>query len=215
MKRTEFYLLRHGTTDANVNGLFLGRTDTPLNSLGLVEAGHLGRRLAGLEFDVLVSSDLARARQTAAAIHAHHPALTLAIDPRVREMDLGDLDGRPSVDVAKEQPELLAAWRADPSTVRMPGPSGESLKDVQDRAAAALDELGDRFPGGRVAVVTHTFVLLSLMCRVLELPLSRFRRLFVDRASLSVVDWTRGDAVLRRFNETAHLMGHSDSPAGT
>ncbi|MBT9560734.1 MAG: histidine phosphatase family protein [Myxococcales bacterium] len=213
MKRTELYLLRHGTTDANVHGLFLGRTDAPLNAQGLVEAGHLGRRLAGIEFDALVSSDLSRARQTAAAIHAHHPALVLHIDPRVREMDLGDLDGRPSTEVARDEPELLAAWRADPSTVRMPGPSGETLKDVQDRASAALDDLADRFPGGRVAVVTHTFVLLSLMCRVLELPLSRFRRLFVDRASLSVVDWRRDDAVLRRFNETAHLALHPAPPA--
>jgi broad specificity phosphatase PhoE len=214
MTRTELYLLRHGTTDANVNGLFLGRTDAPLNAQGLAEAGLLGRRLAGLEFDALVTSDLSRARQTAAAIHTHHPTLSLHVDPRVREMDLGELDGRPSADVAREQPELLAAWRADPSTVRMPGPSGETLKDVQDRATAALDDLAERFPGGRVAVVTHTFVLLSLMCRVLELPLSRFRRLFVDRASLSVVDWRPGDAVLRRFNETAHLQDQPTPPVG-
>ncbi len=201
MESTRLFLIRHGTTDANQAGVFLGRTDAPLNDVGIQEAARLGERLGNAPFDAIVSSDLRRARATADAIARGRPVRE---EPRLREMDLGAFDGRVAAEVHAEHAALIQAWRTDPTDVRMPG--GETLAEVQARAVAALDDLAAAHPGGTVAVVTHTFVLLSVTAHVLGLPLATFRRLFVDRASISLFEWRAGrGAVLRRFNDTAHL----------
>ncbi len=203
MQATRLYLIRHGTTAANQAGVFLGRTDAPLNDVGLQEADRLGSRLREVPFERIVSSDLSRARVTAEHVAAGR---AVRLDPRLREMDLGDFDGLVASDVHAANPELIAAWRSDPTDVRMP--NGETLSEVQRRAVHALEQLAAEHPGGSVAVVTHTFVLLSVIAHVLGVPLASFRRLFVDRASLSLVDWKAGGTpVLRGFNDVSHLEG--------
>ena len=127
------------------------------------------------------------------------------VEPRLREMDLGDFDGLPARDVHTTHPDLITQWRSDPSQLRMPGPTAETLTEVQTRSIAALSELAARYPGQDVAVVTHTFVLLSVLCHVLGVPLSQFRRLFVDRASLTIIEFGGEYPVLRSFNDVAHL----------
>lgn len=203
---THLYLIRHGTTDGNVGGLFLGRTDMPLNAVGDAEADRLAARLAATPIDAIVSSPLKRAHATAERIASRHSTTRdVSLDDRLREMDLGDFDGQPAKDVHGAFPELIHRWRTDPTHVRMPGETAESLSEVQARSIAALTDLSERFPGGRVAVVTHTFVVLSVVCHVLGVPLAQFRRLFIDRASVTAIDWSASGAVLRRFNDTAHL----------
>lgn len=208
VERLRLTFVRHGTTDANVTGLFLGQTDVALNEVGVREAAAVGARLAESEIDRLVTSDLRRARDTAAAIASRHAQpLALAIEPRLREIHLGELEGVPARTVRAEHPELMARWAASPADVRMPGDEGESLREVQGRAWAAVEELVATGDGQHVAVVSHTFTLLSVICRILELPLDAFRRLHIDRASISQVVWRRHGPVLIHFNDTSHLSG--------
>ncbi len=201
---TRVTLLRHGTTDANVDGLFLGQTDVSLNDVGRAEAEALGRRLAGWEIDHLRSSDLIRARDTAAAV-GRSTGLTVTEDPRFREMHLGDLEAIPARTVHSEHPELMRRWLADPGVTRMPGAEAETLREVQARAWAGVSELVEAFPGGHIAVVTHTFTLLMIICAAVEIELPSFRRLHVDRASITRLEWRKFGATLRAFNDTAHL----------
>ncbi len=127
-------LVRHATTDANINGLFVGQVDPPLNARGLLEAEAVAQRLSLEPIHRILSSDLARAEQTAAAIAAHHEGLAIQLDKRLREMHLGDLDGLAGEVVRRDYPELMETWKTNAATAKMPGPGGESLESVLFRA---------------------------------------------------------------------------------
>ena len=199
-------LLRHGTTDANEAGLFLGQTDVALNARGRDEVRRLGARLASEPVDKLVSSDLRRARETAEAVAAQQSgAVAVVTEPALREIHLGDLDGRVAREVHAQHPELMARWLADPANVRFPGPGGETLGEVAARAWEAIERLRVAHPGGTVAVVSHTFTLLTILCRALDLDLSRFRQLHLDRASVTVLEWRRFGPTLVGLNDVGHL----------
>lgn len=132
-------LARHGETDDNRQPLrFQGWRDTPLNDTGRRQAGELGERVAGDGIVSLWSSDLSRARETAEIVGASL-GLAVRLDPRLREANRGDWEGRVFADVARDEPERFGAWmRAGPGW-RFPG--GESLAEQQKRVAACVGDV--------------------------------------------------------------------------
>lgn len=138
----EVLLARHGETDDNRPPLrFQGWRDTPLNDIGRRQAAELAQRVAAEPPSVLWSSDLSRARATAEIV-ARRLELSVRVDPRLREANRGDWEGRLFDDVAREEPEAYAAWmRAGPQW-RFPG--GESLLEQQQRVLACLREIRDQ-----------------------------------------------------------------------
>lgn len=132
-------LARHGETDDNREPLrFQGWRDTPLNRMGRRQAAELAERVSGEGIVALWTSDLSRARETAAIVGARL-GLAPRLDARLREANRGRWEGRLFRDVAAAEPELYAAWmRAGPQW-RFPG--GESLQEQQQRVAACVEEI--------------------------------------------------------------------------
>ena len=152
-------LARHGETDDNIEPIRIqGRRDTPLNDTGRAQAAELAERVAGEGIASLWSSQLSRARETAEIVGARL-GLEPVIDDRLAEGDRGELEGRYWRDVAREDPELYAAWRRAGETFRFPG--GESLREQMDRTLAALADVRAAGPlpalvvahGGSIRVV--------------------------------------------------------------
>lgn len=152
-------LARHGETDDNIEPIRIqGRRDTPLNDTGRAQAADLAERVAGEDIASLWSSQLSRARETAEIVGARL-GLEPVIDDRLAEGDRGELEGRYWRDVAREDPELYAAWRRAGETFRFPG--GESLREQMDRTLAALADVRATGPlpalvvahGGSIRVV--------------------------------------------------------------
>jgi probable phosphoglycerate mutase len=152
-------LARHGETDDNIEPIRIqGRRDTPLNDTGRAQAAELAERVAGEGIASLWSSRLSRARETAEIVGARLD-LEPVIDDRLAEGDRGELEGRYWRDVAREDPELYAAWRRAGETFRFPG--GESLREQMDRTLAALSDVRAAGPlpalvvahGGSIRVV--------------------------------------------------------------
>ena len=132
-------LARHGQTDDNLEPLrFQGWRDTPLNDTGRGQAAELARRLAGQGIVSLWSSDLSRARETAEIVGARL-GLEPRLDRRLREGNRGDWEGRLFVDVAREEPEVYAAWMRAGADWRFPG--GESLLEQQRRVNECMAEI--------------------------------------------------------------------------
>ena len=130
---------RHGQTDDNLPPIRVqGFSDTPLNDVGRAQARELAERVAGDGFRSLWSSDLSRARDTAAAVGAR-TGLEPRLDARLREGNRGRWEGRLFVDIERDEPELYAAWLCAGPTFRFPG--GESLTEQQQRVMAALDDI--------------------------------------------------------------------------
>jgi broad specificity phosphatase PhoE len=203
---TRIILIRHGETARNAGRLALGRADVPLNDLGLAQADALARRLGSDAFgriDAIYSSPLQRAVQTAAPL-ARALGLDVQIEPGLIEMNVGEVEGLPYNEVREQYPEFTRAWFSEElADAVMPG--GESLRQVQERAQYALDRIVAAHEGSTVAAVAHNFVILTLLCKTLDLPLAQFRRLRQDLAGFSIIE--AGDRpVVASMNDGAHLV---------
>jgi broad specificity phosphatase PhoE len=137
--RTALFLARHGETNDNREPIKVqGFTDTPLNDTGRRQAAELAERAAPMGFVSLWSSDLKRACETAEIV-GQRIGLSVRLDPRLREANRGEWEGRRFIDIEREEPERYAAWRGDPATFRFPG--GESLCDQLKRVLASLADV--------------------------------------------------------------------------
>jgi len=167
---THLYLIRHGQTDWNLEGRWQGHADVPLNKNGRLQAAEIALSLASADLAAIYSSDLQRALDTAQAISAA-AALEVQIDPRLREIHQGDWQGMLADDIERRYGELLRQRKTDPLSVAPPG--GESVQQVRDRVIEAIEEIRQRHPHERVAVVSHGFALAVVQVHYLEHPLSK------------------------------------------
>jgi probable phosphoglycerate mutase len=196
-------LIRHGEVDANVEYRFLGRRDDPLNENGLAQAERLASLAATLPIDLVVTSPKDRARTTAQAIAGAADAV-LSTDDRLVELDFGDWEGLTRdqiIDGDPERRDFILRWDRDPS---LAAPGGESLATVQERIVAFADDTVRDHAGETLAVVSHMGAIKALLCAALGVPLTGARRLFLDPATVSVVDWS-ARPVVRLVNSHAHL----------
>jgi broad specificity phosphatase PhoE len=202
-------LIRHGEAAANAAGLFLGRTDSPLTDRGRSQATALSSRVAAASR--VVSSPLARARETATALGLGVP---VEEDERWLELDYGELEGAAFGDVP---PEIWVRWRSDPE-FRPAG--GESLGDVGRRVRDACEELFGR-PGegaradGDVIVVSHVSPIKAAVAWALGAPDELAWRLYLATASITRIGWGADGPVLWSYNETASQTGASTASFST
>jgi broad specificity phosphatase PhoE len=194
----EIIFIRHAESEANVDGLWHGRTDGPLSGVGEASLEALGRRLSGWEFDVVISSPLTRARRTAEAVSDE-----VVVDEEFIEMDVGRWEGLSFEETERDRADELRASFED-WTVPM-GTTGESLADVGRRAYAAVDRVFARLGDNqRAVVVTHGGLLQSLLHG--HLP-GKGRRVhpIVSNTSITRILWQFGRSRLASLNDTAHL----------
>ncbi len=147
---TTLFLARHGQTDWNLEHRWQGWADPPLNATGRAQAVEVADLLAAHRIELVVSSDLRRASETA-ELAAAQLGLPVALDPRLREVDVGEWSGLTSAEVQERYPDGYERRRAG-STGWV---EGEDLGAMAERVVAAILELGGRHPGRRALVVTH------------------------------------------------------------
>ena len=198
-------LTRHGETEWNRIHRFQGRSDVPLNAIGRAQAEALAEALKDEPIGAFYSSPLSRAQETARIVMARHPSASLVVEEGFIEMDLGIFDGIYAGEWAEKNPEFLKQWRDDPASVTMPG--GENLKTVQKRAVEALERVcKPHGPGETVLISAHNFVNLTILCAILDAPLSDFRTLKQGTTAVNVLHRNRGD---RR--DTSHNLNTGDT----
>ena len=145
-------LVRHGQSEWNAVGRWQGWADPPLSDLGRRQSRLAGKGLHGI--DVVVSSDLQRAVDTAALMAEPLGLPVAAVEARLRERDVGDWTGLTRAEIDRRWPEALAAM-TDP-------PGGESVTTLQTRVVAAVSDLALSYPGAVVLAVSHGGVIRSL-----------------------------------------------------
>jgi len=147
------YVARHGETDWNREARYQGQLESRLTELGLRQAEALAAALAGARIERVLSSPLARCRDTAEAI-ARKTGARVEIDPLLLEIAHGSWEGRLRGDIERDDPARMHAWRTAPSTVRFEG--GESLAEVGERWRRFAASIA----GGRNTVaVTHDVIV--------------------------------------------------------
>jgi broad specificity phosphatase PhoE len=197
-------LVRHGQTEWNRIHRFQGQPGVGLNETGRAQAEALAHALREEPLKAIYSSPLARAIETARAIKRYH-GVTIEHRTGLMEMDLGDFEGLQSERLIKEHPDFFRAWSERPESVRMP--NGETLSEVQGRACAVVEEIASAYPEGSVLLCGHHFVNLTILCKVVGLELTHFRRLRQVPGALSIIERRGGRYSLVRVNDTCHLQG--------
>jgi broad specificity phosphatase PhoE len=189
--------VRHGQTEVNREGRFQGRLDPPLTDLGAEQARLVARGLADCGAELVLTSPLQRASDTARAI-AEAVGVTVEVDERLVEIDYGDWDGQPLGSVSRAQ---WARWRDDADFTP---PGGESLVAVGERVARFC---ADRLRADSIVVaVSHVSPIKAAVAWALGAHTDATWRMHLDVASVSRID-RRGDGppLLISYNEVAHL----------
>jgi broad specificity phosphatase PhoE len=149
---TTLILVRHGETDWNRDGRWQGHADPSLNDRGREQARALAGELAGEDVAAVYASDLARARETAEIVAARL-GRPVAVDVRLREVDVGGWSGLTMAEIEARFPEEVARWRTEEPGHAFDG--GETYSVMGERIIAALAEIVERHPGEQVVVVLH------------------------------------------------------------
>jgi broad specificity phosphatase PhoE len=194
-------LARHGQTDVNRAGRLQGRVDRPLTPLGRAQADALGAALVVDRPELVFTSPLQRARQTADAIAARCGA-PVEVDERLVELDYGDWDGRLIADIAEAD---WVRWYQDPTFAP---PGGESLGAVRARMAEFCEE--HQAHARPIVAVSHVSPIKAAVAWALGVPDEATWRLRLGVASLTRISVGPAGPVLATFNETAHLAALTD-----
>ena len=195
-------LWRHGRTEWNATGRFQGQTDIDLDEIGRAQAWESARRLAALEPDLLISSDLRRTRDTMAAL-AEITGKPIQLDERLRETFAGEWQGLTGAEIASRYPEEYKAWRAGDPLLKVGG--GETRQDVAERMAAAVRDIAARLADDGLAVLTtHGGAARLGIAALIGMPLERFTNI----GGLSNGSWS----MLRDTDQGWVLVEHN---AGT
>ncbi|MQA25754.1 MAG: histidine phosphatase family protein [Micromonosporaceae bacterium] len=148
---TRLIVWRHGQTAWNLQNRIQGQTDVALDDTGRAQAETAARLLAGERADVLVSSDLRRAQDTAATLAAL-TGLPVGQDKRLRERSYGEWEGLTHAEISARWPAEFQRWRLGEP---IPECGLEDPDDVAARAGAALAEVAERVGDGTLVVVSH------------------------------------------------------------
>ncbi len=195
-------LARHGRTPWHEGNRYTGSSDIGIDDVGRAQAGALAAHVKDDPPDALYASDLLRARQTAAAV-VEVTGLDVHVDPRLRELDFGDAEGRTLAELRADDPDTAAAFERDPVAHHLPG--GEHPEAAAGRAEQALREIAARHPDQHVLVVCHNTLMRLVVCRLVGIPLRSYRTVLrgpdptaTTRLALSAGE---GSAMLVHYNQ--------------
>jgi broad specificity phosphatase PhoE len=202
---TAIVLVRHGETVWHADNRYAGSSDVPLTPAGIGQAERLARWARGAGLAAIYSSPLSRAGETAAAV-ARATGLEPRRDERLRELDFGEAEGLTTADMEAAFPAALRAFRGDPSAHHLP--DGEDPQRAADRGVACLREIAAAHPAGRVLVVAHSTLKRLVLCRLLGIPLSEYRRVFpsVGNCALTEIRLKDEEVSLLEFNTPVDLL---------
>lgn len=156
-------LIRHGRTEWNEKGKYQGQSDPPLNEEGRRQIKHLSFELCSLGGDIIYTSPLKRARETA-SILAEKMSVKVIEDPDLMEMNLGEWEGATRDEILKRYPRLLRLWEENPWEVQIPG--GENLSLVAERVYRFLDRVSEKHREGKIIAVTHLIPIFLIRVKL-------------------------------------------------
>jgi len=193
---TNILLIRHGHTEATELGLLYSDAKMPLTAKGNKQSRSAAKWAVDFKPDVIVTGSAVRVAQAAEPL-AELTGLKPVVVKGFEEWHVGEWEGRTYLDIKKNDPDQYHAWSADPVNNAPPG--GESIGDLVQRIGKSLHHLilNDEFAGKKIAMVTHSGIIRSIIVQALDMPVSNFWRIAVPTGSISRVNFSKNFATLQ------------------
>jgi len=189
-------LIRHGETSWNREGRVMGRNPVELSENGRAQVQAAVVLARSLQPDMIVTSPLVRARQTAEIIAEGVGRIQITEDPAIAEVSYGSWEGMTYDDLINDP--YYAIYRESP--VDYPTPGGETIPQVQGRGVEAIHRAIEANPGRRIVFVSHGDIIRTVLCYFLGLDLKFFHRVRIDNAALSGIQIAGGFAEVKFMN---------------
>ncbi len=186
----ELFLIRHGTTTLNVQNRYRGRRDVPLDAQGWADAVDAARALSPVGLSAVYGGPLRRTINTAQVIADECRIPDVRILHGLINLDYGAWEGMTSEEAAMYDPGMFALYKTAPDSAICP--NGERLTDAQGRMIEAVQLIGGRHKGERVAGVTHAVMIRLVAAKLLNLPGEEWR-IPVGRGSLTKFEIEDGE----------------------
>ncbi len=199
------YLIRHAETANNLARpprLQGRRSDPALSQSGRRQAEQTARFLSGTGLESVFSSPLLRARQTAEAIATPHGLDVIAVDDLV-EADVGEWEGRDWGEIERKDPEAYRAFMTN--AAENPYLGGETVTQVLERSAPALERLLAENLGRSIAAVAHNVVNRAWLAQLLGFPTALYRKVPQDNCGVNLIRYRRGQLKVVTINGVFHL----------
>ncbi|MBO5868861.1 MAG: histidine phosphatase family protein [Oscillospiraceae bacterium] len=203
--KTKFYLVRHGQSQGNLLGLFLGHTDMDLTELGYRQAELAAEYLKDIPVDVIYASDLQRAYHTGCPT-AEAKGMEIHKSAALREVYAGLWEERAFDDLMVEYPESYGkVWRLDIGNAQCD--SGESVMDLQKRIVTELQRIAEENPGKSVMIFTHATPIRVFAAHCRELSADQIKDIpWASNASVTTAEYEDGKFTLLEYS-IDHFMG--------
>ena len=197
-------LVRHGETEWNRQGRIIGHTEIALNETGRKQAVLLAQALRNEKVSAIYASPLQRTRETATEI-SRVLGVAVTFDDALMEIAAGDIDGMTFEEVAERHKDFFQHWMKGDPLLCLPG--GESFTDLRNRTWPAVQRIVGTHGDVDVIVVSHTLAIMSIISSALGMDIANFRRIRLNVASISILEFKDRNVSLLLFNDTCHWKG--------
>jgi len=193
---TKLSIVRHGQTEWNRQQRIQGSTDIPLNSIGRAQAAEAGVRLRERPWDLVVSSPLVRAEETARIIAGELGLPRPEVDDGFTERHHGDMEGLTFSERQKRFPDGV------------PVPGLETRQQVLERVLPALARLGEAYEGQAILVISHGGIIGTLLRHFTSGERPRHNEIIAN-GSVHDFEWRNGRIELTYFEATLRTVNES------
>ncbi|MCT2533357.1 histidine phosphatase family protein [SAR92 clade bacterium H231] len=176
-----WYFMRHGQINSNLNHVYSGRSDEALNSCGLAQAHEAAEQLGSVQIDHIICSPLVRTTQTANII-AIANNLHYQTDNAFIEMAFGPWEGKSEFWIKQHYPIEWALWNRAPHQLQLP--RRETLLELQNRVLRRMHKIAAKEPEKTVLVITHVSIIRVVLLQAQNRPLSDYKTVAVDNCEL-------------------------------
>lgn len=203
-------LVRHGRTQSNHESRIGTMDEVPIDDIGMKQALAVAERLKVFKADVLYSSNLLRAQQTAQPI-SQVCNIPIVLDPDLREFNFGIVSDKTVPEIKAQYPEVyeqMQAWLTmgeDQTHARPNYPGGEDIEAFEARMLRFKSKIIEQHTGQVVIAVTHMAVIKGMLNLVFGRRLTKRMNCTADNTSVTVIDYHRRVPILRLFNDIQHL----------
>lgn len=199
---TKLFLIRHGESEWNCLNKIQGQKNTLLTNLGEKQALYLGNRLIDEKIDIIYTSDLIRAYNTAEII-SKRINKPLVINKSIREINFGSWEGLTIEEIQNQYKDEYLIWLKEPDKLDIKG--FENLRSLQNRAMESVNDIILENSGKSVAIVSHGAILKTIILGLLCIDISHYKNISLSNVSLSIIECRDFNNVLLLFNDVSHL----------